>query len=87
MRRRTARIPRLSFMLFSLAAGLSACSSQNSDHTGSGGAGSGGAGSGGTGSGGTNPGDSVLVQDAQHVIWTDNGGGSSCFRRPAPTVP
>ena len=82
MRRRTARIPRLSFMLFSLAAGLSACSSQNGDHTGSGGTGSG-----GTGSGGTNPGDSVLVQDAQHVIWTDNGGGSSCFRRPAPTVP
>jgi len=75
MRRRTARVPRLSLVMLSLAAGLSACSSQNNDHTGTGGTGSGGTGSGGTGPGGTKAGDSVLVPDAQEVIWTDNGGG------------
>ena len=71
MNRHTGCFARLSLALVSLAsASLSACSSQNSDHTGAGGTGAG-----GTGAGGTNPGDSVLVPDAQHVIWTNNGGG------------
>jgi hypothetical protein len=76
MNRHPACFARLSVALVSLAsASLTACSSQNNDHTGSGGTGSGGTGSGGAGSGGKNPGDSVLVPDAQHVIWTNNGGG------------
>lgn len=67
MSRQTARVTRPLLAIASLAAaGFSACSSQNSADP----------------DAGATPSNSVLVKDAQHVIYKDDGGGFIVFPPP-----
>jgi hypothetical protein len=94
MRRRTARVPPLSLTIVSLgAAGLSACSSQETTGSNPGAVDSGSTDPADTDSGvaadsgPTNGGESVLPADAAYLIWKDNGGGFVLSPPPGAACP